>query len=260
MPLRALLLIAISRLVPMQFHWPHPSTPPKLEAEAHVWAIPLKVSEDILRIFEAVLSSDERRRAKAFRIEGLGPRFVAAHGSLRIILARYLEERPDKLEFKLEHRGKPCLAGDHSAGNLKFNLSHSAELALLAIANDCEVGVDLEEVRDVKEMEQLAERFFHPTEVGDIMLAANRNEAFFRHWTAKEAVLKAFGSGITERLDHFQVPPSGTASGWVDVSGMPSFNKASRCWVTRLSPCETFEAAIAFLGPERSVQGLVFDV
>jgi 4'-phosphopantetheinyl transferase len=132
-------------------------------------------------------------------------------------------------------------------------------LALVAVVNDWEVGVDVEEVRELKELEGLAQRYFHPAEIEDVMSAANRGVAFFRHWTAKEAVVKAFGSGVTERLDHFQVPSVGIASGWVDVSGMPSFNTASQCWIARLSPCDSFEAAIAFLGPEQSVRGFVFD-
>jgi 4'-phosphopantetheinyl transferase len=246
----------------MRFHWPHASTTPHLQAgEAHVWAVSLKMTEDRLQLFTETLSRDELSRAQAFKIEGLGPRFIAAHGALRMLLGRYLNERPEKLAFTLEHRGKPCLAAEHSAGRLRFNLSHSADLALMAIVNDCEIGVDVEQVREVKELEHLAQRYFHPAEVDDVMSAgANRNVAFFRHWTAKEAVLKAFGSGITERLDHFQVPPSETSSGRVDVSGMPNFVKASQCWVTRIAPCDNFEAAVAFLGPERRVQGLVFDV
>jgi 4'-phosphopantetheinyl transferase len=244
----------------MQFRWPYESTPPELAAEAHVWAIPLNADGERLRSFETLLSADERRRAAAFRIAALGPRFVAAHGALRMVLAQYIGERPEKIEFGSEHRGKPSLAGMHSEARLKFNLSHSADLALVAVVNDCEVGVDVEQVREVKELAALAERYFHPSEVADVMSAMNRSAAFFRHWTAKEAVLKAFGSGITERLDHFQVPPSETASGWVDVSGTPSFNMASHCWITRLSPCDDFQAAIAFIGPERRVRGFVFDV
>jgi 4'-phosphopantetheinyl transferase len=231
-----------------------------LDGEAHVWAIPLTASAERLRSLEETLSADEVARAKAFRIAGLAPRFIAAHGSLRVILARYLNERPERLEFGSENRGKPRLLGRQAPERLKFNLTHSADLALLAIVDECEVGIDVERLREVKDLEPLAERYFHPTEVRDIMSARNRQVAFFRLWTAKEAVLKAFGSGITERLDHFHVPTSETASGWVDVSRMPSFHQASQCWVTRLSPGEDFEAAIAFLGPERRVRGFVFDV
>jgi 4'-phosphopantetheinyl transferase len=244
----------------MQFHWPLTLIPPDLNGEAHVWAIPLDASPERLRFFDQTLSADERARAKAFRMDGLGPRFIAAHGSLRNILGRYLSERPERLEFGSEHRGKPRLIGGQSLRRLKFNLSHSADLALLAVVEDCEVGIDVERVREVNDLESLAERYFHPAEIRDIMSAENRQLAFFRHWTAKEAVLKAFGSGITERLDHFQVPASETSSGWVDISNMPSFHHASQCWMSRLSSLENFEAAISFLGPERRVRGLVFDV
>lgn len=245
----------------MPFNWPHASRPPVLEADAHVWAIPLDIGAELVREFERLLSPDELDRARAFRVEGLGPRFVAAHAAMRIILGQYLNERPERIQFGSQHRGKPCLGGEHSRSRLRFNLSHSADLALLAIVNDCEVGVDVEQVREVDDLERLVERYFHPTEIRDILSAeSSRNVAFFRHWTAKEAVLKAFGSGITERLDHFQVPPSETVSGGVDISAMPSFVKATECNVTRLEPCENFHSAVALVGPQRGVRGLVFDI
>src|SRR5262249_47155455 len=109
----------------MQFHWPRASVPPDLGSDAHVWAVHLELSEEKLRSFEAVLSTDERARARAFRIEGLGPRFIAAHGALRTILGRYLNVAPEGLAFEFEHRGKPCIADGRSGGRLKFNLSHS---------------------------------------------------------------------------------------------------------------------------------------
>src|SRR3954451_14924795 len=77
----------------MQFHWPHASSPPGLDAdEAHVWAISLDAMESVLHSFKATLSADERARAQAFRTEQLRRRFVAAHGSLRVILGHYLNE------------------------------------------------------------------------------------------------------------------------------------------------------------------------
>jgi 4'-phosphopantetheinyl transferase len=245
----------------MLLHWPHASSPPELGAdEAHVWAIRLDVDASRLRSFEVTLSADERARAQAFRTEELRRRFIAAHGSTRAILSHYVEESPEKIALAFEHRGKPRLGDAYAATNLRFNLSHSADLALLAVVKNCEVGIDVEELRPVKELEHLVTRYFHHDEANDVLLAAgDRNAAFFRCWTAKEGVLKAFGSGIAESLDHFRVPPCETASGWVDVSAMPKFVDASQCWVTRLDLCDNYEAAIAFVGPERRVRGFVFD-
>jgi 4'-phosphopantetheinyl transferase len=171
-----------------------------------------------------------------------------------------LNESPDRIAFAFEHRGKPRLGDAYAATNLKFNLSHSADLALLAILPNCEVGIDVEKLRPVKELEHLVTRYFHRDEANDVLAATgDRNAAFFKCWTAKEAVLKAFGSGIAESLDHFRVPPCDTSSGWVDVSAMPKFVEASQCWVTRLGLCDNYEAAIAFVGRERCVRGFVFD-
>ena len=102
-------------------------------------------------------------------------------------------------------------------------------------------------------MEQIAQRFFHPAEADAVLATARRraNDAFLRCWTAKEAVLKAYGTGIAASLDAFQVPLAESYEGWVDLSALPSSNRDSRCWLQRLSPCNDYVAAAAFMGSER---------
>jgi 4'-phosphopantetheinyl transferase len=245
----------------MQLHWPPARHPPELKhGEAHLWAVQLDVAAVDLDKYASLLSRDEQQNADSLRTEDLQQRSIVAHGALRMILGRYLNAPPESIVFTFEQRGKPVIAGEHADSGLHFNLSHSGDLALVAVAKKCKVGVDIELLREINNLESLARRYFHSSEVEDVLAtAANRDRRFLQCWTAKEAVLKAFGSGIVEALNDFCVPPSETTSGWVDVSQLPNRLDGSKCWITRLSPAENYEAAIAFVGPEHGVRGFVFD-
>ena len=157
-----------------------------------------------------MLSPEEQVRARRFHAERHRRRFVVAHGALRQILGTYLERQPETLAFAAGPNGKPSLAGDEPGRRrLEFNLSHSGDLALVAVAWDRPVGVDLEEwERDMNHLE-LAERFFSPAERESLRaLAASADDlvrGFFAAWSRKEAYLKASGHGVTRGLHHFDV-------------------------------------------------------
>ena len=99
------------------------------------------------------------------------------------------------------------LAKERGDESLRFNLSHSGDLALLGVTRDQEIGVDLEQIQDRIATEQIAKRFFSPREVA--MLCALpppvRQEAFFKCWTRKEAFIKGIGVGLSLPLDKFDV-------------------------------------------------------
>lgn len=188
-----------------------PSDPPPLGSRAvHVWRVRL----DPLIVPGAaweVLSDEERNRARRFFQEHHRRRFVVAHAALRQILGGYIARPAHELEFRSGPQGKPALA-DSPTGvrpGLEFNLSHSANLALVAVAWERPVGVDLEQwERDMDHLE-LAERFFSPAERASLRaLAARRDDlvhGFFAAWSRKEAYLKARGEGVARGLHHFDV-------------------------------------------------------
>ena len=185
--------------------------PPRLGPDAvHVWRVPLESSASLDHAW-SVLSDEERGRARRFVQEHHRRRFVAAHAGLRRILAGYVACAPGDLAFAAGPHGKPALTGPdvESARRLQFNLSHSADLALVAVAWERPVGVDLERwERDMDHLE-LAERFFSPVERESLRaLAARRDDlvhGFFAAWSRKEAYLKALGHGVTRGLHHFDV-------------------------------------------------------
>lgn len=127
----------------------------------------------------------------------LQQRFIAAHGGLRELLGRYLGAHPSQVRFVHNGFGKPSLSG-RLGSRLTFNLSHSADLALIGIAADAEIGVDLEYIRDEPDFTEIAQWFFDAVEVEELnrLPSELRARAFLGSWTRKEAYAKARGEGL----------------------------------------------------------------
>src|SRR5271165_1842135 len=179
---------------------------PTLPASAiHIWEFPLAISESAFINFSDLLSNEERTRASRFHFEKDSRRFAVARASVRSILSGYTLRPARDLRFVYSAHGKPSLAD--LATRIRFSVSHSGDLALLAVAVDREVGVDLEAIREDIELEKLAGRFFSPHECQSLLTLPpeNRVLAFFRYWTCKEAFLKAQGVGLARGLGSFDV-------------------------------------------------------
>ena len=175
--------------------------------EVHVWRVELEQTEDVILKFRQTLAQDELDRADRFHFEKDRRAFVVAHGSLRHIIGRYTEMKPELLQFSYGPYGKPALAGEHKDSPLRFNLSHSHRLGLVAVTENNELGVDVEYVRADLASEDIARRFFSPCEVEAFKVLAKEDQvaAFFRCWTRKEAFIKATGKGLSQPLDGFDV-------------------------------------------------------
>lgn len=154
-----------------------------------------------------VLDEGERGRASRFVFERDRRRFIVAHRWVRILLGRCIGRSPESLRFVAGAHGKPALVD--APFDLRFNLSHAGERALLAIARGRDVGVDIEQEQDI-EVFDLASRFFAPSEVAALrgVESTERIPAFFRCWTRKEAFIKALGDGLSFPLDGFEVSVS----------------------------------------------------
>jgi 4'-phosphopantetheinyl transferase len=175
--------------------------------EVHSWCASLDVPPETSARLYATLTPDERTRSARFHFERDQQRFIVARGVLRDLLGRYLQTQPSQIRFVYNAFGKPDL-GPEFASRLKFNLSHSAGLALIAIATASNVGVDLEYIRAQSDYADIARRFFSAAEV-DYLSALPGHlyaEAFLSCWTKKEAYLKACGEGLAIPLPGFSVP------------------------------------------------------
>jgi 4'-phosphopantetheinyl transferase len=232
--------------------WQPATHPPPLTAEdVHVWRITLDISDSLLTRLRGTLADDERRRAERFHFEQHRRHFIAGRGALRALLARYLSRRPEEVRFVYSNYGKPALADAANGDPLRFNLTHSHHLALLAVTHGREIGVDIEHLRTNLERdgEALAERFFSPREVAVLrsLPLELRREAFFHCWTRKEAYIKAHGQGLSLPLDQFDVTlhPDEPAALVATLHDPP---QAQRWLMHRLAPGEEYVGALAVEG------------
>ena len=172
--------------------------------EVQIWAIWLTASDAAVAYYYSILSLNERHRAERFRFGNLRRSYILSRGGLRILLAHYLGCAPTGIEFSGGPKGKPAL---RDSSSIRFNTSHSGEMALYALTVSCELGVDVEQLRTLDDPESIAMRFFSPGEASELLSLnpEDRGTAFFRCWTRKEAYVKAIGDGLTIPLNCFQV-------------------------------------------------------
>ena len=182
--------------------WQHSVNLPTLDRDrVHVWRARLDLPDSEVDRLAKVLSPDEVAKANRFRFARHQRRFIVARGILRQLLGNYLDIEPKDVQFEYGDRGKPLLKLNPTKP-LQFNLSHSHEYALYGFTYDRLIGVDLEYLREMPDIVKIARRFFSPQEYELLARVSNqaRVKLFFQLWTAKEAYLKAIGTGISDSL------------------------------------------------------------
>jgi 4'-phosphopantetheinyl transferase len=154
-----------------------------------------------------LLSPDEIARASQFHFEQDRIHFTRCRSALRFLLAAYLKIPPDKIRFEYLAGGKPYLAAEQNSRALRFNVSHSAGMALIAVGSEHQLGIDIEKIRGDVDVTALAERFFSPRERAGLraLPAPLRVAGFYACWTRKESFLKATGTGLSFPLTDFSV-------------------------------------------------------
>ena len=165
--------------------WKPPPSPLALDAgRVHLWRVELDSPQSAL-----ILTPAEAARRDRFLFDRERRRFAGTRTALRLILGRYLSLDPAAVALTEEAGGKPHLLGRE----LEFNVSHSGELALIAVASGRRVGVDVERERRMSDSLSIAHRFFSPAELEILQRDPNR---FLECWTCKEAQVKAIGGGV----------------------------------------------------------------
>jgi len=166
-----------------------------------VWVV--RISGQNGSHWRSVLSDTECERAARFRMPDDQDRFTVTRGILRTILGDYLHRPAAEIEFAANENGKPAIVN----APIRFNVSHSGDYALLAFAEDVEVGVDVERQRGGRVVADLARRVLSPAEFArfDALAERDREKTFFQIWTLKESVLKAMGSGLSVAPESIEV-------------------------------------------------------
>jgi 4'-phosphopantetheinyl transferase len=214
--------------------------------EVHVWWTRLDAPDTVLASLYQSLRTDERDRASRFKVPLPGRRFVIGRAFLRLALSRYLQIKPYDLQFETSAYGKPALAGN---SDLRFNLSHSEDLAVVAITSERQIGVDVERVRDDVDARELSDRFFSEQEAEWVRSNPGSEliQRFFTCWTAKEAYVKASGEGLSLPLKNFSVIP-GPHYPELSLTIFDNPAESHRWTMLQLQPTADFCGALAVEG------------
>lgn len=235
--------------------WQSGCGPTALSAsEVHVWKISLEQSPELIRAYEGILSSDERRRAEDPSLEKERECFSLCRGFLRMLLGRYGGIAPEAIRFQKGKQGKLILDPSFPDTDIEFTLSHSGRVALFALANGRRLGVDVEKIRATARLEEIARNLFSPAETEAIrgLPEDMRVNAFYACWTRKEAVTKALGGSIVELLD--KVIVSTLPAGPAQLLQMPSGVADASAWRLHDLPVgEGYAAALCHEGHDAEV-------
>ena len=230
---------------PESERWVTAARPPALApAEVHVWSFDLDVPHWRVHGLSALLSPDETDRAERFRFARDRNRYIAGRGTLRELLAAYTGSAAAALRFAYGWRGKPALEG--AGGEARhFNLAHASGRALLAVSGGPPLGVDLEEVVLVPDLDDVAATHFSAAEREQLsaLAGSERLAAFYRIWTRKEAYLKAVGDGLAAPLHAFSVSLPRDQPKLLAIEGDAA--AAARWTVHHLEPAAGFVGALA---------------
>ncbi len=231
------------------------SAPPPFSLEGdevQLWVAALDQPASRLESWRGVLSADESARADRFVFARDRARFVVARGVLRALLARYLGAAPSRLVLAYGPRGKPGLAGAWADSALQFNVAHSHDIALYAFTRGRAIGVDVELVRPLEDMGQLARSVFARQELAVFLALPPHQQAgwFFHIWTRKEALLKATGDGLARPLEEVDVSSApGDASASVSLPAPRPAASASRWMIRDVAAVPGYAAAVAVEEP-----------
>ena len=178
--------------------------------ELEIWHGQVTADDAHYQTYWRLLDEAEQIQAQKFKSELLHKRYVENHGRLRNLLSKTLNQLPEKISIRITEHGKPYLA-DYP--ELAFNLSHTADRLMIATGWNCQLGVDIEIGKQRINLSGLVEKCFAEEEAlyWTQLPEIQKNQAFYRFWTRKEAFVKATGYGISLGLNQCVINPKNPA-------------------------------------------------
>ncbi|MGB6303016.1 MAG: 4'-phosphopantetheinyl transferase superfamily protein [Acidobacteriaceae bacterium] len=237
---------------PQLFSWSHAEpVPPLVSSSVHVWAWDLDRTP--LEADWKLLSEQETLRAQRFVYPRDRDRYVCAHAAMRILLSGYTGIDAASITFSTLAYGKPRFDDDSGTHPIHFNLTHTANIAALAVSRDYNLGVDLEHVQPIDP--EIANNHFSPSELLTLnsLPPALWLAGFYRCWTSKEALLKGEGLGLNLPLDGFdvQVDPQRPPA---LIAVAPQTNISLDWTLLELKPADNFVGTLAVHDPANTFQ------
>lgn len=165
-----------------------------LKGDIHLWTISLDASKDQIERLRSVLSPEEIKKASYYKFELIQHNYIVTQAVLRMLLSAYLDIRPEDVKLGVHKKGKPYIINDAS---LFFNISNSHDICVYAFSRKAEMGIDIEKIRDLPDIDLLIEKNLTPREKKYFRKDPdNKLTRFFQFWTFKESYLKAIGEGM----------------------------------------------------------------
>jgi 4'-phosphopantetheinyl transferase len=158
-----------------------------------VWRIrPLRRAGDVAAL-RALLPAEELARVQRVGDPVRERAAITSRAVLRLLLAHYTHIPANELRLVAGQNGKPHLDSSQNPGGIRFNFSDSADMAVVAVTRNREVGVDVEQIRDVERAVEIASRRFPPASAAELLHASetDRSRVFLQNWARHEALLKA---------------------------------------------------------------------
>jgi 4'-phosphopantetheinyl transferase len=229
-----------------EIHTSHPLPHP---GEVQVQIVSLDQPREVVSELARTLAPDEQERALRFVFPRDQSRFIVGRGVLRSILGEALGTAPVALRFAYGAHGKPELAAPFNRSGLTFNLAHSSDVALVAVARGAPIGVDIERLRPVDDLDGIIKQTFSDRERRTLLAlpASDRARGFFHCWTRKEAFVKAIGDGLSYPLESFSMSlRDGDQPRLEHIGGDED---AGLAWsVLNLEPAPEYVAAVVIAG------------
>jgi 4'-phosphopantetheinyl transferase len=238
--------------------------PPLPPGEMHLWRTVVWNGPDGEPLPEAsrvhLLSRSETDRLRRFRRTRDQVQFCGSRAFLRIVLGKYLGVGAEEVRFTQGQHGKPELDRDWLTSPLQFNLTHADELAIVGVSLASPVGVDLERVHGLSDLEPLVRRCLTPEEAKllDGLEHHQRSKGFLRLWSRKEALLKGLGLGLVGDLSQIAVWDAGAPT-WVKGSQAVREQDLDDWRLIDLTPSPGYVGAAALHGAGDRVRYFVYE-
>ena len=212
-------------------------------SEVHVWQATLKNPSVLPGDISDFLSPFELERANKLKFPHDQEQFIVRHYLLRIILSKYCECHPKEIRFRYNSYKKPYI--DLPEFNeINFNMSSSADLIIIGLCRKTDIGIDIEKVQEIENIEQIAQENFSHQELTYFNCDSDRTAAFYNIWTRKEAFIKAIGKGFYFPLKSFYCEIS--SSGGFENITIPEHPVESKLWKTKaLKAADGYVASLA---------------
>lgn len=182
---------------------PSPGEFPTLEKEeVHIWTVSVHGIRSQLHHLKSLLTEAETGKISFYKFEHTQHSYIATQAVLRVLLSLYLDIKPKEVQIGVRSKGKPFLIHDRP---IFFNISNSDGVCVFAFSGDGEVGIDIERIRKMPDIEQLIQKNLTSREKEYVLKDPEKKlKRFFRFWTFKESYLKAIGEGMRLTPDNLE--------------------------------------------------------